>query len=59
MKIQELLPWIELVLKWGVPAVSDAIAKIKAGGNDDPTPEQVQAIMEGVAPPVDYSVDNG
>ena len=54
MGIAELLQWLPLIVR-GIPAFVDAYNKIKSQGVAEPTPAQVQAIMDGVEEPVDYS----
>lgn len=55
MGIVEILALIDAAAKYGVPAITDAIAAFKASNGVDPTVEEVLAIMEGVEPPTDFS----
>lgn len=45
-----ILQVFELIMKFGVPAVSATIDKIKASGAD-PTLDEVRGLLEGLEPP--------
>lgn len=54
MGAEEIVGLISLVLKYGVPAVSDAIAAAKKAGSPNPTVDEIRGILVGVEPPKDF-----
>jgi hypothetical protein len=54
MGLEELIPLIGIVVRYGVPAVTDAIASFKAKNGADPTVAEIQSIMDGVTQPEDF-----
>jgi hypothetical protein len=55
MGAAEILGIVELALKFGVPAVADAIEAAKKSGSPNPTVAEIRGILEGVEPPKDFS----
>lgn len=52
LTVSDIVTILELVEKYGIPAISDALDHLLNSGSPDPTVDQVKAILEGVEPPV-------
>ena len=52
MKIADLLIILELVAKYGLPAVSDMVDHFIASNGFEPTAQQAKELMDGVEPPI-------